>query len=183
MSMIKEVESVQAAADCLYNEAQVEEAINRLASEITVELNGRNPLLLCLMNGGVVFTGKLLTKLNFPLQVDYLHASRYRGKTAGSELEWIHRPETAIENRIVLILDDILDEGITLHETIKFCQAQGAEAVYSAVLVEKELAVQKPCRADFVGLRAPDRYLFGYGLDYKHYLRNAAGIYACCDKE
>jgi len=183
MNMIDEIESVQAAADCLYNEQQVEEAISRLASEITAQLKDRNPLLLCLMNGGVIFTGKLLTQLNFPLQVDYVHASRYRGKTAGSTLEWVHRPETVIENRVILILDDILDEGITLNETIKFCQEKGAEAIYSAVLVEKELTIQKSCRADFVGLVAPDRYLFGYGLDYKHYLRNAAGIYACSNEE
>ena len=179
MSIISEIEAVQASADCLYSEQQVEAAINRLASEISEQLKGRNPLVVCLMNGGVIFTGKLLTQLNFPLQVDYIHASRYQGKTVGSRLEWVHYPDTAIENRVILILDDILDEGITLHETIEFCQEKGAEAVYSAVLVEKELALKKPCRADFVGLLAPNRYLFGYGLDYKHYLRNVAGIYAC----
>ncbi len=182
MSLIAEVEAVLESADCLYSEQEVEAAISRLAAEISEQLKGRNPLLLCLMNGGLIFTGKLLTQLNFPLQVDYIHASRYRGEITGSQLNWSHKPDIDIEGRVILILDDILDEGITLDETIKFCKEQGAEAVYSAVLVEKELSVAKPCSANFVGLKADDRYLFGYGLDYKHYLRNAAGIYGCNDK-
>jgi hypoxanthine phosphoribosyltransferase len=179
--MIEEIETVLASADCLYTEEQVEKAINRLAEEISVRLKGQNPLVLCLMNGAVIFTGKLLPQLDFPLQVDYIHASRYRGKTAGAVLEWIHTPDIDIENRVVLILDDVLDEGITLDETLKFCRSKGAKAVYSAVLVEKELEIKKPCRADFVGLSTGNRYLFGYGLDYKHYLRNVAGIYALKD--
>ncbi len=176
--MIEEIEAVLASADCLYTEEQVERAISRLAEEISEKLKRENPLVLCLMNGAVIFTGKLLTQLDFPLQVDYIHASRYQGKTVGDVLEWIHTPGIDIENRAVLILDDILDEGITLDETMKFCRSKGAKSVYSAVLVEKELEVEKPCRADFVGLLTGNRYLFGYGLDYKHYLRNAAGIYA-----
>lgn len=179
----EEIKQVYEAADCLYNQQQVEQAIDRLAGKISDCLKGRNPLLLCLMNGGLVFTGQILTRLPFPLELDYIHASRYRGKTEGHTLNWIRYPETSLKGRVVLILDDILDEGITLAEVINFCREQGAKVVYSAVLIEKTLRQEKPCKADFVGLQAEDRYLFGYGLDYKHYLRNAAGIYACKEEK
>jgi hypoxanthine phosphoribosyltransferase len=131
------------------------------------------------MNGGVVLTGKLLTRLNFPLTLDAINASRYRNQTRGGEINWIQKPRTDLKNRTVLIVDDILDEGITLRAIYEYCREQGASSIYSAVLINKNLNHTKPIRADFVGLEAENRYIFGYGMDYKGYLRNAAGIYAC----
>ena len=125
------------------------------------------------------FSGKLLTRLAFPLQIDYLHATRYRNNTQGSELEWHRLPALSLHGRDVLILDDILDEGATLAAVVAHCRAQGAARVLTAVLVDKHHERKVPgIRADFVGLRVEDRYLYGYGMDYRGYLRNAAGIYA-----
>lgn len=177
---IEEIETVMAHADCLYTETQVEEAIYHMAAKISSTVGDSNPLLLCVMNGGIVPTGKLVTKLQFPLQIDYVHATRYRGKTAGGQLNWIAEPQFSLRDRVVLVIDDILDEGITLHEIMEYCKRAGASAVYSVVLVEKmhDRKQNGIARADFAGLQVEDRYVFGYGMDYKNYLRNAPGIFA-----
>jgi hypoxanthine phosphoribosyltransferase len=118
--------------------------------------------------------------LPFPLQVDYLHATRYRMKTSGAELDWRVPPETSLKDRTLLLIDDILDEGKTLAEIIGHCQKEGAATIYTAVLINKlhDRKVAKDLKADFCGLDAEDRFLFGYGMDYKGYWRNAPGIYA-----
>lgn len=163
----------------LHNESQVEKAIDRMAQQINRTLGNTNPVLLCAMNGGIVTTGKLLTRLDFPLTIDALNASRYHNTTRGSQIKWLLKPVTPLQGRTVLIIDDILDEGYTLEALVSFCQEQGASSTYTAVLADKLLARSKPITADFVGLEVADRYLFGYGMDYKGYLRNAAGIFAC----
>lgn len=167
-------------ADCLHDQAQVEQALDRMAREIRETLAGQDPLVLCVMTGGVVAAGHLLTRLDFPLQVDYLHATRYRGSVQGAaELHWLVRPQTPLEGRAVLIIDDILDEGRTLAGILDYCQQHGAASVHSAVLVLKHHDRRDAdIQADFVGVQVQDRYVFGYGMDYKEYLRNAPGIYA-----
>lgn len=165
-------------ADCLHDKSAVEAAIAQMGAAITARLHDSNPLVLCVLTGGIIPMGQLLSHLDFPLQIDYLHATRYRGATSGGELCWLARPRSAVTGRTVLVVDDILDEGVTLKAILEELHAQGASAVYSAVLVEKEHDRKNGMQADFVGLTVPDRYVFGYGMDYKDYLRNAPGIYA-----
>jgi hypoxanthine phosphoribosyltransferase len=177
--MLEEIKHLQATADLLHSEQEVEAAIDKMAHEINIALADRNPLLLCVINGGIVTFGKLLTRLTIPLTIDSIHASRYQNQTSGGSIKWLVQPETPLKGRTVLIVDDILDEGITLEALHQYCREQGATAVYSAVLVDKILDHEKPLTADFIGLSVENRYLFGYGMDYKGYLRNAPGIYAC----
>ncbi len=177
--MLKEIKLVEQTADLLHSEQEVEAAIDSMAKQINRQLKNHNPILLCVMNGGLVTTGKLLTRLNFSLTVDAINASRYGNATTGHEIQWILKPATPLKQRTVLIIDDILDEGHTLAAISQYCQEQGASTIYSAVLVDKKLHQPKPVTADFIGLKVENRYLFGYGMDYKGYLRNAAGIYAC----
>lgn len=179
MSLLDEIRQVEADAEQLFSEADMEAALDRMAADISQCLGDSNPLLLTVLNGGIICAGKLLTRLRFPLQLDSIHATRYRGKTSGGEIHWLLQPATPLQNRTVLLVDDILDEGVTLAALVAWCREQGAAAVYTAALVDKQIGRERPCVADFVGVTAPDRYLFGYGMDYKNYLRNAAGIFAC----
>ncbi|MCG5509340.1 hypoxanthine-guanine phosphoribosyltransferase [Ectothiorhodospira lacustris] len=174
------VKQVLAEADCLVPREQVEAAMDRMAEAITRDLADGNPLILCVMTGGVVAAGHLLTRLHFPLQVDYLHATRYRGAlTGGEELHWLVKPQTSLKDRTVLVLDDILDEGHTLAGILDYCRQEGAREVLSAALVLKHHDRRVPgLEADYLGVEVEDRYVFGYGMDYKEYLRNAPGIYA-----
>jgi hypoxanthine phosphoribosyltransferase len=177
---IEESRQMLAEADLLAGEAEVAAAIGRLATEITARLKDANPVLMCIMNGGLIFAGQLLTRLVFPLEVDYVHATRYGHRTNGARLNWTVRPQLDLQGRTVLLLDDILDEGITLAAIAEYCRRLGAAEVLTAVLVEK-LHLRKVTpgmRADFSGIEVGDRFLFGYGLDYKGYWRNAPGIYA-----
>lgn len=167
-------------ADLLVGEAEVLAAIERLAWEITARLRESNPVVVCVMNGGLIFSGQLLTRLVFPLMVDYVHATRYGNKTRGARLNWLVRPQSDLSDRTVLLVDDILDEGVTLDALADFCREQGAREVLMAALVEKRHSRKATpgMRADFSGFEVEDRFVFGYGLDYRGYWRNAPGIYA-----
>lgn len=165
-------------ADCLYTPAKVEKALVKLAQKINQALQGKNPLVLCVMNGGVVPVGQLLPHLSFPMNLDYIHVTRYAGGTVGGELQWLVTPRTSLKDRVVLIIDDIFDEGETIKAIINDCKKANAQQVYSAVLVNKVRDGKADVKVDFIGLEVEDRYVFGYGMDYKGYLRNAPGIFA-----
>lgn len=165
-------------ADCLYRADAVEAALDRMAAAITAAIGDRNPLLVCIMTGGVVPFGKLLPRLQFALQIDYIHATRYGNKLSGGQLQWLTGPHVDARGRTVLLVDDILDEGTTLAGIESRYHADGARDVLKAVLVIKQRPRAHEVRIDFAGLDVPDRYVFGYGMDYKSYLRNAPGIFA-----
>jgi hypoxanthine phosphoribosyltransferase len=171
-------------ARCLHSETEVEGALDTMAAAINAQLRDSNPILLCIMNGGLIVTGKLATRLRFPLQLDYLHATRYRDKTVGAELKWKSYPSLPLAGRVLLVIDDILDEGKTLEAILSYCRQQGAAQIYTAVLVDKlHDRKRSSVKADFVGLEVADYYLYGYGMDYKGYLRNAPGIYAVAEAD
>lgn len=181
MSPIDHIQEVINQAECLYSEAQVEGALDKMAAEITEQYAQSNPIFLCVVVGGIVPMGKLLTRMHFPLEVDYIHATRYQGDiVAGEKLTWKATPTIDLSERTVIIVDDILDKGVTLSEIVKFCHAKKAAKVLTAALVDKQVKRSDSgiVQADFTGLAVEDRYLFGYGLDYKGYLRNMPGIYA-----
>lgn len=165
-------------AQLIHSTESVEQAIVALGKKVTGILADTCPVVICVMSGGLVFAGQLLTQLNFALELDYVHASRYQNKTVGKTLTWQALPKLDLSNRTVLLVDDILDEGITLLAIKEKCLELGAKRVLCAVLVEKKLDHAKPIAADFVGLEVPDRYVFGYGMDAYGWWRNLPAIYA-----
>jgi hypoxanthine phosphoribosyltransferase len=178
---LEEIRRAMAEADCLASPGQVDAALDRMAFAITAELAGQNPLVYCVMNGGLVVAGRLLPRLDFPLELAYLHATRYGHQLQGGDLlEWHARPSQDPRGRTVLVVDDILDEGYTLQAICQHLAGQGAARVLTAVLIDKEhqRKARPGMRADFTGLDVADRFLFGCGMDYKGYWRNAPGIYA-----
>ena len=179
MILPNHIRDVLAKSTCIYSKTEVDVALDKMAHEISERISHENPLFLCVVVGGIVPLGNLLPRLDFPLEVDYIHATRYQNKTVGRELAWKAVPQSSLKNRTVIIVDDILDGGITLSEIVKYCEGQGAKKVLTAVLVDKDnarLSGGLPS-ADFFGLRVDNHYVFGYGMDYKGYLRNAPGIY------
>jgi hypoxanthine phosphoribosyltransferase len=166
------------SADLLYDRPTVEAAIDRIAVQLTLDFAERLPVVISVLTGGIMFTGDLMQRLQFPLTLDYLHATRYRGETEGREVHWLAQPVNPVQGRNVLLIDDVLDHGDTLAAARQALLQQGAVAVYTVVLVDKQRSAAKPLQADYVALRAPDRYLFGRGMDYKGYWRNLDAIYA-----
>ena len=116
--------------------------------------------------------------LRFPIDFDYVHASRYGSATRGAGIEWRVSPSGLAKGRHVLVLDDILDHGETMAAIRDRLLELGALSVQCAVLVEKKLEIAKPIHADFVGLSIPDRFVFGCGMDAKGYWRNLPEIRA-----
>lgn len=165
-------------AELVYPGAQVQQAIDRLADEITGRLADTCPLVLTVMGGAVVFAGQLIPRLAFPLECDYLHVTRYGVATAGAQLKWVVEPKTSVIGRTVLVLDDILDEGITLAAVKARLLEMGAARCLLAVLTDKQTGRPKPVVADFIGLHLPDRFVFGCGMDIQGAWRNLPAIYA-----
>ena len=178
MTDIQETNDILAGAELLYPAEAVAVAVGRVAAEITDTLRERNPLLLCVMSGGVPFAGQLMMQLHFPLDFDYLHVTRYGQEISGGTLSWRVKPQTLVEGRTVLILDDILDEGVTLAAIVERIKGLGAAACYTAVATDKLNGKEKPIQADFVALTVPDRFVFGYGMDVRGKWRNLPAIYA-----
>ena len=155
----------------------VNTAIMRMAEEITLRVAGQPCILLCVMRGGLYLAGQLMAHLPMPAQLDYLQANRYHG-TTGQEVVWSKTPELDLHGQTVVLLDDILDAGLTLEAVKQYCLAQGAAEVLIAVLTEKDNGLQKPVAADFIGLYVPDRYVFGCGMDVYGWWRNLPEIRA-----
>jgi hypoxanthine phosphoribosyltransferase len=179
MDIPSQIQKVYDNATQLYSTAEVEAALDKMAASISEVFQDKNPVILCVMVGGLVPLGNLLPRLDFPLEVDYLHATRYTGKLSGGNLVWKVKPSVSLVGRTVLIVDDILDEGVTLAAIVEEIKQMGATCVQTAVLVDKvkhraENGLQV---ADFTGLQVEDHYVFGYGMDYNEYLRNAPGIF------
>lgn len=175
---IDEARKMLAEADLVLDEAACNAAVEQLAAEITAALGDKYPLVLCVMNGGVIFTGNLLPRLVFPLEFDYLHATRYGKDTQGGKISWRTAPWIPVTGRTVLVVDDILDEGITLAAIVESLKHLGAAEVLTAVFADKLNGKEKPIRADFVATTLPDRFVFGYGMDAKGAWRNLGAVYA-----
>ena len=180
METKNKIKSVLEEAECLYSFAEINEALDRMANEITAKLKDKNPIILCVMTGALIPMGHLVTRLHFPLEIDYIHATRYRGTNRGGDLHWLVEPRKKLHGRTILVVDDIMDGGLTLSAIIDYCNQCKAEETYTAVMVSKNRQREPGVdfEPDFVGVTTEDKYLFGFGLDYEEYLRNVPGIYA-----
>ena len=167
-------------SDVVASAEEVQAAIRRVASEIEARLSQSFPMVLPVMGGAVVFAGQLLPLMRFPIDFDYIHASRYGAATRGAAVDWKVSPPS-VKGRTVLVLDDILDHGETMNAIRTRLNELGAAEFYCAVLVEKKLKMGKPIAADFVGLTIPDRFVFGCGMDAKGHWRNLPEIRAMKD--
>jgi len=183
MLLPQHIREIFSKSSCLFTREQVEQALDIMAKEINERLADKNPIFLCVVVGGIIPLGNLLPRLDFPLVVDYVHATRYREDTVGKDLQWKAKPSCNMQGRTVVVVDDILDGGITLGAIVDYCKEQGAAEVFTAVLVDKCHArlANGHQNADFSGLKVDNHYVFGYGMDYKGYLRNAPGIYVIPD--
>ena len=165
-------------AELLYSAEQVQSSLHQVAQQINAALADTHPLVLSVMGGAVVFTGQLLPLLDFPLDFDYVHVSRYGDARQGGQMHWKVEPHENVCGRVVLVLDDILDEGHTLEALRQRVMKLGASRFYSAVFADKLHSKPKPIYADFVGVELPNRFVFGFGMDVEGAWRNLPAIYA-----
>lgn len=189
MTAIPELADALKIAERIHDRATIAAAVERMAERIAADYSvggapdaASRPVFLTVMNGALPFAAELALAIGaygVDLEFDYLHATRYRGATTGGELVWKHRPETPLRGRRVLLVDDIVDEGHTLAQVRTWCDSQGARDVRIATMVIKQhnRCIEGLC-PDYIGLEVPDRYVFGYGMDYHEQGRNLPAIYA-----
>jgi hypoxanthine phosphoribosyltransferase len=168
-------------ADELFGAEEVRAAVARVAGEISARLEDEFPVVLSVMGGAAIFTGQLLPLLRFPLEFGAIEVTRYNNDIQGREITWRLPPRDIVRGRTVLVVDDILDEGITLAAIHKRLIEMGAQHVYSAVFADKDIGRAKPVAADFVGVTVPNRYVFGFGMDAYGLWRNLPSIHALKD--
>ena len=171
LRLLEEAELV-CDAECVQRE------VARIAREVTAKLGERFPVVLSVMGGAAIFTGQLLPQLSFPLEFGAIEVTRYNNDIQGREISWRLAPRDNVRGRTVLVLDDILDEGITLAAIHKRLLEMGAARVYSGVFADKETGRTKPVKAEFVGITVANRYVFGFGMDAYGLWRNLPAVYA-----
>jgi hypoxanthine phosphoribosyltransferase len=170
-----------AEAEELFAADAVRAAVERVGAEISAKLKDEFPVVLSVMGGAAIFTGQLLPLLGFPLEFGAIEVTRYNNDIEGREVTWRLPPRDNVRGRVVLVLDDILDEGITLAAIHKRLIEMGAREVYCAVFADKAIGRSKPIAADFIGVTVPNRYVFGFGMDAYGLWRNLPAIYALKD--
>lgn len=178
---IEQIVEIRNTAELIHDEAVMMATYDHLAEQISERLVDSRPLLLPVMMGGLYLCGQLMSRLEFPLEIDYLHATRYRDKLHGDDLHWPVSPSEKVAGRSILLIDDILDEGITLLGINESLKKAGADKIYSAVLSCKQCSRAQDVDVTFKGVDVPDRYVFGCGMDYKGYWRNLPQIYAVAE--
>jgi hypoxanthine phosphoribosyltransferase len=182
MTATASLEHALAHSDVLFTRDQLDAEIARMGREIDTALAGERPVFLTVMHGALIFAGQLALAMKTDLEFDYVHATRYRGATSGSDLHWLRRPEVPLNGRTVVLVDDILDEGHTLKAVRDACVGMGATRVLLAVLCTKlHDRRAEGIEADFNGVDLPDRYVFGYGMDFHEQARNLPAIHALKD--
>ena len=163
----------------VYKHDEIIDAISNLALNLNKTYHNKHVIVLPLMNGALTFAGYLLPRLGFDMELDYIHASRYDNNTGGDEIKLIYEPQqNKLEGKYILLLDDILDEGHTLKYTKERLKKYNPLSVETAVLFDKLIDKPKPLDADYVGLKVPNFYVYGFGLDFNGIGRNMPHLYA-----
>ncbi len=176
-------QEVHQTATLLFDQAVVEQSIAVLAARVEADCQADFPLVLSVMNGGLYLTGQLLRHWNFPLTLDYVHATRYRLATLGKDVLWKAYPQNDLKDRNVIIVDDIFDQGFTLEEVKSYCLKHGAKSCVSVFLIKKGHDRRKAdVRPDYVGLECDDCYVYGVGMDLNSHFRNLPSVYALPEK-
>jgi len=155
----------------------IQEAVKRVGDDINRDLGGTNPLFICVLNGAFMFVGDLMKTVNFPCEITFIKLSSYEGiYTTGAVKEVIGLNESVV-GRNVVVVEDIVDTGITMEKIIHSLEAKGAKSIKVATFLQKPDALQRDITVDYVAMKIPNEFIVGYGLDYDGYGRNLKEIY------
>jgi hypoxanthine phosphoribosyltransferase len=162
----------------IYSALEMADAMDDVAEQINSSLGSSPVVMICVMSGGLYFSGQMLARLNMPVELDYVQANRYQKELSGGELVWTKLPSLDLTGKIVILLDDILDEGLTLHGVYHKCLELGASKVVTVVLADKLNGYAKPIKADYSCVTVPNQFVFGCGMDAYGWWRNLPEIRA-----
>jgi hypoxanthine phosphoribosyltransferase len=157
--------------------AQIEQAVNAIANQINLDLSGKNPLFLVVLNGAFMFAADLLKRITIPCQISFVKLSSYIGTSTTSAVRELIGLDEVLSGRTVVILEDIIDTGITMGVTIEKLKKLEATEVRIATLLFKPDAFRMNYEIDYIGMEIPNDFIVGYGLDYDQQGRNYPDIY------
>ena len=158
-------------------EEEILKAVKEVGLAINRDLEGTNPLFICVLNGAFMFAGDLMKTINIPCEITFIKLSSYDGLyTSGTVKEIIGLNESVV-GRNVVVVEDIVDTGITMEHILSSLKAKGASDIHIATFLQKPDALQKDIKIDYVAMKIPNDFIVGYGLDYDGYGRNLKDIY------
>ncbi|MCI7125875.1 MAG: hypoxanthine phosphoribosyltransferase [Agathobaculum sp.] len=156
-----------------FTEQQIADKVAELGARITADYRDRNPLIVSVLKGSYVFMADLTRKIDTPSNIDFMVVSSYgKGTKTTGEVQIIKDIEQPIDGRDLLIVEDILDSGITLHYLMQILMARGANSIRLCTLLSKPARRKVDVKVDYLGFEIPDEFVVGYGLDYAEKYRN-----------
>ncbi|OIP82699.1 MAG: hypoxanthine phosphoribosyltransferase [Porphyromonadaceae bacterium CG2_30_38_12] len=175
--MIQQIQIKDKLFELSIPESEIQKAVKAVATQINEDLKGTNPLFICVLNGAFIFAADLLKEIGFPCEITFIKLSSYEGLyTSGSVKEIIGLNESVV-GREVVVVEDIVDTGITMERILESLLAKGAKKIYVATFLQKPEALQRNIKIDYVAMKIPNDFIVGYGLDYDGYGRNMKDIY------
>lgn len=157
----------------LFSKEDIQAATDRLAKQLSDEYRDKRPLIISVLTGAVLFTVDMIEKMDIMAQLDFIDISTYYGGAQSTgKLTLIHDLTTDVKGRNVLIMEDIVDSGHTLKFLVNLLKERGAKSIKTATMMDKPEGRQYDVTVDYYGVRVPNEFLVGYGLDYKGYYRN-----------
>lgn len=175
---MKELITIKDKSFELFIEQEViEQGIRRVASQINVDLKGKNPLFVAVLNGSFMFAGELMKEVSIPSEITFVRLASYQGTSSTSEVKEVLGLNESIEGRCVVIVEDIVDSGNTMKSLLEQMHIHNPKEVRIATLLFKPAALMQKIHLDYVALEIPNDFIVGYGLDYDGYGRNLKDIY------
>jgi len=158
-------------------ESDLLKAVEQVAQQINRDLEGKNPLMICVLNGSFMFASDLMKRITIPCEISFVKLSSYSGTGSTGTVKEIIGLNEDITGRTVVLLEDIVDTGLTIINTVKQVKAMGPADVRIATMLFKPDACKHDVSLDYVGMDIPNDFIVGYGLDYDGYGRNLNSIY------
>lgn len=161
--------------------SDIKKALWEMAEKMNKELRDKNPLMICILNGSFMFSSDLMKLIDFPCEISFVKLSSYDGMGSTGKVKQLIGLNEKIEGRTVVLLEDIVDTGVTIENLMTQLEAEKPKDVKVATLLFKPDACKKDVKLDYVGLEIPNEFIVGYGLDYDGYGRNLPDIYTVTD--
>ena len=158
-------------------EAEILTAVQRVADAINHDLEGKEPLFLSVLNGAFMFTADLMKRITIPCEVSFIKLSSYEGTSSTGQVRQLMGLNQCIKGRTVVIVEDIVDTGLTKQKLLELLQAQEPAEVHIATLLLKPDKLKVPLHIEYAAMQIPNDFIVGYGLDYDGFGRNYKDIY------
>lgn len=158
-------------------ESEILAAVRHVAEDINRDIADKNPLFICVLNGAFMFAGDLMKTINFPCEITFIKLSSYDGLYSSGAVKEIIGLNESVVGRNVVVVEDIVDTGITMERILSSLRAKGANEIRVATFLQKPDALQRDITVDYVAMKIPNDFIVGYGLDYDGYGRNLKDIY------